>query len=58
MLCHPQQPEIQFYDQEVELKRFPYASTCSTVLHLPRRSSSEVEIILEAVRGSAGFGKI
>ncbi|XP_051976561.1 G2/M phase-specific E3 ubiquitin-protein ligase-like [Xyrauchen texanus] len=60
-LGFPQQPEIQFYDQEGELKRFPYASTCSTVLYLPRGSSSEddlFEIIIEAVHGSAGFGKI
>lgn len=45
--------------QESELKRFPYASTCSTVLFLPRGRSSEdelLEMVIEAVHGSAGFG--
>ncbi len=41
-LIFQQRPEIQFFDQESESKRFPYASTCSVVLYLPKGTSSQL----------------
>ncbi|XP_076866557.1 uncharacterized protein LOC143517694 isoform X2 [Brachyhypopomus gauderio] len=60
-LGFPQRLQIQFYDQEERGSRFPYASTCSMTLFLPRGVQNEGELLdlmTNAVLGSFGFGKV
>ncbi|XP_048035991.1 G2/M phase-specific E3 ubiquitin-protein ligase-like [Megalobrama amblycephala] len=60
-LGFPKKAEIDFYTQEDGCRRLPYASTCSMVLFLPRGVLDESELqnlLIDAVKGSVGFGKI
>jgi len=60
-LGFPKKAEIDFYTQEDGCRRLPYASTCSMVLFLPRGLLDESELenlLIDAVKGSVGFGKI
>ncbi|KAM4534249.1 uncharacterized protein PAE49_022536 [Odontesthes bonariensis] len=60
-LGFPTEPSIEFYDQEPGVRRLPYASTCSLTIYLPRgvaRDEELVEMLLLALKGSLGFGKV
>ncbi|KAI9541253.1 hypothetical protein NQZ68_032257 [Dissostichus eleginoides] len=44
MLGFPNKPSIDFYTQEVGVRRLPYASTCAMTLFLPRGITEEQEL--------------
>ena len=53
--------EIKFYNQDGITRRFPYASTCSLELFLPRAVESYEafkQIMEEAIVLTCGFGKV
>ncbi|KAM4537018.1 G2/M phase-specific E3 ubiquitin-protein ligase-like [Odontesthes bonariensis] len=43
-LGFPEEPSIEFYDQERGVRRLPYASTCSLTLYLPRGIDEEDQL--------------
>ncbi|KAK3725848.1 hypothetical protein QZH41_020584 [Actinostola sp. cb2023] len=52
---------IQFFEQEKESTRLPYASTCGLELYLPRGhedSESFVALMCNSLFNSCGFGKV
>ncbi|XP_076731533.1 G2/M phase-specific E3 ubiquitin-protein ligase-like [Maylandia zebra] len=60
-LGFPQSCNIDFYDQESGMWRFPYKSMCSLSLYLPRGVADEdqfKDLMNDALKGSLGFGKV
>ena len=55
-----EQPTINFYTIENNIRRLPWSSTCSNTLYLPRNANPEMikEMMTQSVLEGQGFGKI
>jgi len=52
---------VQFYSQQGDSRRLPSASTCATILWLPRNvgePDSLWQLLRDAIMMCAGFGKV